>query len=180
MKLENYADLAFSLINAGSMWREAGEFERAIDRSREGISIYVARGSGFERQAQKGRRNLALALEGMGQWREALKEVSELLPYADGQSKQFSSTDAIVWLLAARLEARLDIADPSCDKPRRVMALDAAPESALEARLLLARCQMQLNDSAGAAETLTGLTASEPLLGKIDRFVRDWFVAQMR
>ncbi|MBK8284164.1 MAG: tetratricopeptide repeat protein [Ahniella sp.] len=182
MKLEQNQDLAFSLINAANMWRKAGKFERAIERAREGIAIYVARNDGFYRQAQKGRWSLALALEATGQWQEALREMSELLPYTeDGRSTEFSGPDAALpWLTAARIEARLHAVDPGCLKARRVLTIDAAEETATEARILLAMCQARHGDDLASHDTLPVLASDDALLAKIDPFVRDWYVTQKR
>jgi serine/threonine-protein kinase len=169
------AAIARSLAMLGDIRRSAGDFDGAVPLLRESVAIFDKRGEDDRASAITAHLNLVRALEGAGNYDEALQVMAHVLPHTRRSSSQYAGAGgAEVRLMHARLLARAEPQGKDCSAIAQVLEVAPAGEAvAIEAHVLAADCERRNGRMQPAQMHLAAVNAAKLSPDRLSTYARE-------
>ena len=154
--------VAFALVNLGSILRKADEPTAAFSALEEALGIFARRPDVSYQQATKARYEMARAQEALGQFEAALESHDLLRAIANKEAERyFYARNPEPDLLNARLRTRLHQLPKDCALFELQKFPKILPKQELEAKILQAQCALE-NLSTEAARAIFSPLSRDP------------------
>lgn len=154
--------VAFALVNLGSILRKADEPAAAFTALEEALGIFAHRPDVSYQQATKARFEMAWVQEALGQYEAALQSLELLSVIAVKEAERYVyARNPEPDLLDARLRTRLRRLPKDCALFALEQFPQLLPKQALEAKILQSQCALE-NLSPEAARTIFSPLTRDP------------------